>query len=59
MMLRWREIDLAMHPKGHRLKVKIAQQWRAQTTMTHPWIADRLRIGSGSYVSNLLSSFNS
>jgi REP-associated tyrosine transposase len=57
--LRWREIDLAKHPKGHQLKVKIAQQLRAQTPMTHQWIADRLRMGSGSYVSNLLTSFNS
>ena len=59
MALRWREIDLAMYPKGHRLKVKIAEQLRAQTPMTHQWIADRLRMGSGSYVSNLLTSFNS
>jgi putative transposase len=59
MTLRWREIDLAMHPKGHRLKVEIAQRLRAQTPMTHQWIADRLRMGSGSYVSNLLTSFNS
>jgi hypothetical protein len=59
MALGCREIDLAMHPKGHRLKVKIAQQLRAQTPMTPQWIAERLRMGSGSHVSKLISSFNS
>jgi REP element-mobilizing transposase RayT len=57
--IRWREIDLAMQPKGHRLKVKIAQQLRGQTAMTRQWIADRLRMGSASYVSNLLNSVDS
>jgi putative transposase len=56
---RWREIDLATQPKGHRLKVKIAQQLRRQTPMNRQWIADRLRMGSASYVSNLLSSVDS
>jgi predicted transcriptional regulator len=56
---RWRDIDLATQPKGHRVKVKIAQQLRAQTPMNRQWIADRLRMGSASYVSNLLSSVDS
>jgi hypothetical protein len=53
---RWREVDLASRPKGHYAKVKIALQLRRQTPMSRQWIADRLRIGSASYVSNLLSS---
>jgi putative transposase len=57
--IRWREIDLTMHPKGHLLKVKIAQRLREQTAMTRQWIADRLRMGSASYVSNLLNSVDS
>jgi hypothetical protein len=41
------------------MKVKIAQQLREQTTMHRQWIADRLRMGSASYVSNLLGSVDS
>jgi hypothetical protein len=37
---------------------KIAQQLRRQTPMSRQWIAGRLRIGSASYVSNLLSSID-
>lgn len=51
---RWCEIDLARQPKGHHVKVKIAQQLRVQTPMKRQWIADRLGMGSASYVSNLL-----
>ncbi len=46
-------------PKGHHVKVKIAQQLREQTPMHRQWIADRLRMGSASYVSNLLGSVDS
>jgi hypothetical protein len=56
--VRWREIDLATRPKGHPVKVKIAQQLRWQTPMSQ-WIADRLRMGSASYISSLLSSVDS
>jgi hypothetical protein len=51
--------DLATRPKGHYLKVKIAQQLRTQTPMNRQWIFDRLRMGSASYVSNLLGSVDS
>jgi hypothetical protein len=57
--VRWREIDLATRPKGHPVKVKIAQQLRWQTPMSRQWIADRLRMGSASYISSLLSSVDS
>ena len=56
---RWRESDLATQPKGHQLKVGIAQQLRRQTPMNRQWIADRLSMGSASYVSNLLASVDS
>jgi hypothetical protein len=55
----WREMDLAMQPKGHHVKVQIAQRLRAQTLMTHEWIADRLCMGSGINVSNLVIAFKS
>ena len=55
----WGEIDLAMQPKGHHMKVQIAQRLRAQTPMTHEWIANRLCMGSGSNVSNLVIAFKS
>jgi REP element-mobilizing transposase RayT len=57
--VRWRKIDLAMQPKGHHVKVRIAQQLRARTPMNRQWIADRLKMGSPSYVSSLLSSVDS
>jgi hypothetical protein len=57
--VRWREIDLRRHPKGHPVKVKIARQLRMQTPMNRQWIADRLRMGSPSYVSNLVASVDS
>jgi putative transposase len=34
---RWREVDLATQPKGHHIKVKIAQQLRAQTPVSRQW----------------------
>lgn len=53
-----RDIDLVMLPKGHQLKVRIARQLRAQTPMSRQWIADRLKMGSADYVSNLLNSID-
>ena len=57
--LGWREKDLALHPKGHQSKVKIARQLREQTPMTYGWIGDRLHMGSASNVCNLLTRLNS
>ena len=56
--LNWRELDLAAQPKGHRFKVQIARQLRSQTPMDRQWIADRLKMGSASYISTLLGSVN-
>jgi hypothetical protein len=49
----WNESDLAGRAKGDAAKVELARQLRRQTPMTRQWIADRLRIGSASYVSHL------
>lgn len=57
--VRWREVDLALQSKGHPVKVELARQLRSQTPMSRRWIAERLRMGSVSYVSNLLSSVDS
>ena len=43
-----------MPTPGDKEKVKLARRLRAETTMTLRWIADRLRMGSWTYVSNLL-----
>jgi REP element-mobilizing transposase RayT len=51
--VRWREIDLASKPKGHTVKITIARQLRSQTPMSRQWIANRLKMGSASYVSLL------
>jgi hypothetical protein len=40
-------------------KLLIAQQLRRQTPMSRQWVADRLRIGSASYISDLLGSVDS
>lgn len=57
--IRWGESDLVTQPKGHRVKIEIAQRLRGQTPMSRQWIANRLRMGSASYVSNLLNSIDS
>ncbi len=50
----WQEKELSERRKGDKGKVKLARQLRADTTMTLRWIADRLQMGSWTYVSNLL-----
>jgi hypothetical protein len=51
---RWIEADLARKPKGHPVKVRLAQQLRAQTTLTVGQIAERLQMGSRGYAVQLL-----
>jgi REP element-mobilizing transposase RayT len=50
----WQEEKLGSTPKGHKLKVRVALRLRAETTVTYGWIADRLKMGSRSNVSNLV-----
>ena len=58
-----RVVGLDMHPdsfagailEGHPSKIKIARQLRSETPMSRQWIAQRLTMGSPSYVSALIS----
>jgi putative transposase len=57
--LRWAESELTQRRKGDKHKVALARRLRAETTMTLAWIAEHLRMGSWSYVSNLLRTTKS
>jgi hypothetical protein len=46
--------ELAARRKGEPGKVRIARRRRRETTMTLAWISNRLQMGSGTHVSNLL-----
>lgn len=48
------EKDLASRAKSDPLKVQIARSLRSNTPMTRRWIAERLRMGSASYLSALV-----
>jgi REP element-mobilizing transposase RayT len=50
----WTAADLASQRKGHPVKVRLAQQLRAQTTLTVGQIAERLRMGTRGYAVQLL-----
>ena len=52
--LDWSEAELKARPKGDPKKVATAGRLRAETTMTLAWIADRLAMGSQSYLVHLL-----
>ena len=52
--LGWMEDDLRCRRKGDAGKVRIARRVRRETTMTLKWIADRLRMGTWTHVSNLI-----
>jgi hypothetical protein len=52
--LGWVQGELTRRRKGDRQKVAPARRLRAETTMSLPWIEQRLRMGSWSSVSNLL-----
>lgn len=53
--LRWSEADLQRRRKGDKGKVRTARRLRQETTMSLKWIAQRLQMGSWTYVSNLLN----
>ena len=53
--LHWTEADLETRPKGDKNNVKLARRLRKETIMTLAWIAQRLQMGSWTYVSNLLA----
>ena len=51
---RWQEADLKTRPKGDSVRVALAARWRAETTMTVGWIAERLVMGTRGYLNPLL-----
>ncbi len=53
--LGWREAELSPRAKGDPGQVSLARRLRGETRMTLAWIADRLKMGSWTYVSNLLN----
>jgi REP element-mobilizing transposase RayT len=52
--LGWGKADLGTRRKSDPKKVALARVLRSQTTMSLKWIARRLKMGSWTYVSNLL-----
>ena len=52
--LGWKETELENTRKGDRRKVKIARRLRHETTMTLIWIAERLKMGIWTHVTNRL-----
>ncbi len=52
--LRRQGVDLKSRPKGDSVKVVLAARWRAETTMTLGWIAERLAVGTRGYLNPLL-----
>lgn len=56
--LGWRPGELAKRLKADPAKVRIAQRLREETTVTLRWIAEHLRMGSWTYLSNNLSKIN-
>ena len=52
----WKEKDLPEQRKGAKAKIAVARRLRQETTMTLQWIAQRLAMGSWTYVSNLLNA---
>ena len=53
--LGWEEAELRARRKGHRAKGLLARRLREEKTMSLKWIAQRLHMGSWTYVSNLLN----
>jgi hypothetical protein len=51
----WDDDELRARRKGHRAKVMRARRLRRETIMSLKWIAQRLQMGSWTYVSNLLN----
>lgn len=52
----WQVNELSKRSKGAKAKVRLAGRLRKETTMTLKRIAERLHMGSWTYVSNLLQA---
>jgi putative transposase len=48
------EADIRSEPKGASWKAQIARELRSHTTASNPWIAERLKMGHPSRVTNLI-----
>jgi len=57
--LDWRPGEMEKRLKGDPEKVRIARRLRGETTVTLKWIADELRMGSWTYLSNNLAKTDS
>jgi hypothetical protein len=55
---KWDEGRLKREKKGHAVKVEFAKRLRKETTMSVPWIAKRLWMGSPNYLYTLLYQRN-
>jgi hypothetical protein len=53
--LGWDEEGLRARRRGRRANVRLARRIREEMTMSLKWIAQRLHMGSWTYVSNLLN----
>ena len=54
--LGWKEQALTMVSKAHPVKAQLAKFLRKESTVSLKWIAERLQMGSWTYVSNLLNA---
>jgi len=52
----WKEQSLTMVSKSHPVKIQLARLFRKESTMSLKWIAQRLQMGSWTYVSYLLNA---
>ena len=52
------EEDMSQERKGAPWKVEIAAQLRAQSTVSHQWLAARLKMGKASSVQSLVSRYS-
>jgi hypothetical protein len=52
--IKWGEEDLEKQRKGHPKKVGIAKRLRRETVVSLKWIANRLKMGTWTHVSNRL-----
>jgi putative transposase len=57
--MKWGEEDLERQLKGHRNKVQIAKRLRDKTLVSLKWIANRLKMGTWTHVSNRLYAVKS
>ena len=50
----WKESDLEVQPKGHRVKVRLAALLRRESTASAEWISLKLRMGTRGHLTHSL-----